>query len=609
MGRDSKEDNISSASRLLLRINGKTALVILAVLIGIFVFMGLLAALLGFKAKNYRILDNEVTVDIYQADTKKTSHYESNIFKAPEKGDMVMITVPINDSNDYPNSYLCFNVYNAIVRVVFNTDDSLLKASMPMSELDHSESADGYKDEEYFQYDIKMENGGRMTGHQLLEIPIPKEAAGHTAQIFLLQQENHTTSRYDGISIAEGKYAFLYPLVMSSSFEFPIFISFFILGIIIFISFLVLQLIGQDMRPGIWLSLFCLCISTWVLGYNGEINLLSDNFFITCMSEYVTLYLVPVTLYGYLKYENFNRKIILYFKAVQWASLALFLVATVLEFTVRGLGYASVLVVLHLLLLFTTLATLYFVLFGVGPRKDISRRVLRIGFIIALCFLVIEVVRLYLNKMMLNMPDFVQALLKHSYGPYVLLALESSFVISYLLRFLKNEQNRNKRQQLEQLAFYDSLTGIPNRNSCEQHMKKLTLDNPDKYTMVFFDTNDLKLANDRYGHETGDKLLKAVAGAINDGFGDFDGFYGRIGGDEFMACVEDPKDADAGIKSFYNSIKQINKRKLLPFTVYVAIGRCDHTSDDGQTPQEILKAADNYMYENKVKIKGEKNVR
>lgn len=609
MGSDSKKDNISNASRLLSRINGKTALLVLAVLIGIFIFMGLLTAILGFKAKNYKILDENVTVDIYHPETRKTAHYESNIFVAPEKGDMVMLTVPISDNSDYPNSYLCFNVYNAVVRVVFNTDDNLLKAFTSMSELDKSESADGYQDEEYFKYDIRMDQEGRLTGHQVLEIPIPKEAAGHTAQIFLLQQENHTTSRYDGISIVEGRYAFLYPLVMSSSFEFPIFISFFILGIIIFISFLVLQFIGQDMRPGIWLSLFCLCISTWVLGYNGEINLLSDNFFITCMSEYVTLYLVPVTLYGYLKYENFSRKIIYYFKAVQWASLALFVVATVLEFTVRGLGYASVLVVLHLLLLFTTIATLYFVLFGAGPRKDISRQVLRIGFIIALCFLVIEVVRLYLNKMMLHMPDFVQTMLKHSYGPYVLLALESSFVISYLLRFLKNEQNRNKRQQLEQLAFYDSLTGIPNRNSCEQHMKKLSLDNPDKYTMVFFDTNDLKLANDKYGHETGDKLLKIVAGAINDGFGDFDGFFGRIGGDEFMACIDDPKDADSGLKTFENAIKQTNKRKLLPFEISVAVGRYDHTGDDGMTPQDVLKSADSMMYENKVKIKGKKNVR
>ena len=62
---------------------------------------------------------------------------------APEKGDMVMLTVPISDNSDYPNSYLCFNVYNAVVRVVFNTDDNLLKASTSMSELDKSESADG----------------------------------------------------------------------------------------------------------------------------------------------------------------------------------------------------------------------------------------------------------------------------------------------------------------------------------------------------------------------------------------------------------------------------------------------------------------------------------
>lgn len=609
MKKHSEKDNITKASKLLSVINGKTALLILAVLIGICIFLGAAVCVLGFKAKNYVNVDDEITVDIYHANSKETTHYDSNFFKAPKINDCIVVTVPIPEENNIPNAYLCFNIYNSIVRVVYNTDDSTLPASISMEKLDSSSSADGYKNSQYFQYDMEMEDEGRFTGHQVIKSPIPEKAVGHTAQIFLLQQDNYTTSRLDDICIIEGQHAFLYPFIISSPFEFPVFITFFIIGIVIFISFVVLQICGLDMRPGIWLSLFCLSISIWVLGYNAQINLLSDNYYINCLSEYVTLYIVPITIYGYLKHEHLGPHVVMYFKFTQWAFLVFFIIATIVEFSVKGKGYASILSLLQIMLIVSSVLTLYFLMFGVGPRKDISRHVLMVGFVISAVFLVIEVLRLYLNKVMLNMPDFFKALLKHSYAPYVLLALESAFVISYLLRILKTQQIQNKRQNLEQLAFYDSLTGIPNRNSCEQHLKKIEMDNQQYYTMIFFDTNNLKLANDKYGHETGDKLLKIVARAINEGFGDLDGFFGRYGGDEFMACIDDSDDADIGLKTFYNVLKQANKRNYLPFEVVVAVGRYDHIEGDNITPEETLKKADDLMYENKLKLKGMKNVR
>lgn len=93
--------------------------------------------------------------------------------------------------------------------------------------------------------------------------------------------------------------------------------------------------------------------------------------------------------------------------------------------------------------------------------------------------------------------------------------------------------------QLEQLADNDALTGVRNRRFLLENLglrlaqKRATGHN---CGCIFVDIDHFKAINDRYGHETGDAVLKAVAKTVAASLTPFDTF-GRLGGEEFLALV------------------------------------------------------------------------
>jgi len=89
---------------------------------------------------------------------------------------------------------------------------------------------------------------------------------------------------------------------------------------------------------------------------------------------------------------------------------------------------------------------------------------------------------------------------------------------------------------LEKSSAYDSLTGVLNRKSYEEALVKL--DDKEYYPLVllFGDINGLKLINDTFGHQAGDKLLSKTAKIIQSKLVDEENIY-RIGGDEFAIIM------------------------------------------------------------------------
>ncbi|MFN7098540.1 MAG: response regulator, partial [Gammaproteobacteria bacterium] len=105
-------------------------------------------------------------------------------------------------------------------------------------------------------------------------------------------------------------------------------------------------------------------------------------------------------------------------------------------------------------------------------------------------------------------------------------------------------------EELHQLSYYDSLTKLPNRLFFEMQSKQ-TLTKAEKdddlCAFLYLDLDGFKSVNDRLGHPIGDKLLIEVARRLQNSFRMSD-FVARIGGDEFIACLDNIKEkADAGI--------------------------------------------------------------
>lgn len=86
------------------------------------------------------------------------------------------------------------------------------------------------------------------------------------------------------------------------------------------------------------------------------------------------------------------------------------------------------------------------------------------------------------------------------------------------------------------LAFHDSLTGLKNRAAFNEMMEEALTVVPSKTALLMMDLDNFKLVNDRYGHDTGDRLLKIVAELIDKSV-QGSGTAFRLGGDEFVIIM------------------------------------------------------------------------
>lgn len=96
-------------------------------------------------------------------------------------------------------------------------------------------------------------------------------------------------------------------------------------------------------------------------------------------------------------------------------------------------------------------------------------------------------------------------------------------------------------RELEQLAFSDNLTGLPNRRHIELKVEQALQDQQRLgrlYGLLMFDVDRFKQVNDTHGHDVGDALLKAVGGSVGHGLRPVD-IVGRWGGEEFLVLAPD----------------------------------------------------------------------
>jgi len=159
---------------------------------------------------------------------------------------------------------------------------------------------------------------------------------------------------------------------------------------------------------------------------------------------------------------------------------------------------------------------------------------------------------------------------------------------------------RAMENQLRNLAFYDSLTGLPNRvlffsrleemlSSARRHEEKLSL--------LFLDLDSFKDVNDSLGHDVGDQLLREVARRLEDTIRDED-LVVRLGGDEFCILTMENDDGLDAVEVASRCIARINepielRNQLIRPQVSVGIARYP---EDGDSPTALLKAADSAMY-------------
>jgi len=157
-----------------------------------------------------------------------------------------------------------------------------------------------------------------------------------------------------------------------------------------------------------------------------------------------------------------------------------------------------------------------------------------------------------------------------------------------------SEQKQYEKLILEK-SYRDGLTGFLNRRFFNEKIAEIDASSHWPLVVVMADINDLKLINDGFGHETGDRVIVEVTQKIYRIFKDSLAFF-RTGGDEFLFFI-----ANSNIESVQKMINDfkadISCFKLGEFAVSVAFG-CAVKNKDGNI-QEIIAEAEKKMYEDK----------
>lgn len=157
------------------------------------------------------------------------------------------------------------------------------------------------------------------------------------------------------------------------------------------------------------------------------------------------------------------------------------------------------------------------------------------------------------------------------------------------------ELNKNK-EHIKYLTRHDSLTGLYNRMFFEDELKKVDTKENLPISIIYGDVNGLKMTNDIFGHEIGDKLLKKSAEIMKKVCRETD-IIARIGGDEFTILLPNTEQSDT--EKIIKRIKcEFANENIIAIKASISLG-CDTKISTEQDIESIIKNAEGKMYKQK----------
>lgn len=180
---------------------------------------------------------------------------------------------------------------------------------------------------------------------------------------------------------------------------------------------------------------------------------------------------------------------------------------------------------------------------------------------------------------------------------------ENGRVDGCVLVFRDFSERKEKQRHIEYLSYHDQLTGLYNRRFFEEELKRLDHADNLPLSIVYADVNGLKIANDAFGHETGDQMIRLVADILKAECRG-DDVIARIGGDEFVVLL--PRTSSTATEKLISRIKEIIElKKVKDIQISISFG-WDTKYEISQSSLEILKSAEDYMYKKKILNTGSK---
>ena len=202
-------------------------------------------------------------------------------------------------------------------------------------------------------------------------------------------------------------------------------------------------------------------------------------------------------------------------------------------------------------------------------------------------------------------------------GPLLALVLYAGTAAVFMSHWLGERERirsevRQRTSALQDMAYRDSLTGLPNRRFftwyLEQNLAMRMINRRSGSRInrvVLFDLNGFKAVNDTYGHEAGDELLKFIAVTLT-AYLPSDALLARLGGDEFVVMVRDSRggrktrEVEATIRRAASTTFMFEGQNI---AVSASVG-VSSPANSRSTAENLLREADHRMYADKCASRG-----
>ncbi|SBT16513.1 Cyclic di-GMP phosphodiesterase Gmr [Marinomonas gallaica] len=178
-------------------------------------------------------------------------------------------------------------------------------------------------------------------------------------------------------------------------------------------------------------------------------------------------------------------------------------------------------------------------------------------------------------------------------------------VSHYISLFSDITRQKRNEEQLEHIAYFDSLTGLPNRtnltNSLDIKIRNATIYGT-KFALAFLDLDGFKEVNDTFGHDTGDLLLVDVAKRMRETLGS-ESIVARFGGDEFVLLVpilQNSSEIEPQLQCLLDGLAQPFKVSGVTLHISASIGVTFYPQNREVEADQLIRQADQAMYQAKI---------
>lgn len=181
--------------------------------------------------------------------------------------------------------------------------------------------------------------------------------------------------------------------------------------------------------------------------------------------------------------------------------------------------------------------------------------------------------------------------------PYLLAMF---FLFFLVLGLLTNIREKNRyASQLKGIAYYDKLTGLPNRASLQRELGQ-QINNGDFGGLIILDIDNFKNINDTYGHSIGDQVVKEAGQIFKKNLGKGN-FLAKTDGDEFTILYRNKTDRNAIRNYIIELLSHINERIIIPtgsFYITFSVGVALYPID-GIDHESVFMNAETALYKAK----------